>query len=108
MPAEGASDNVKQGVVDANFKNIAEAQAFYAAMMAANSVAHQKAMDQLREVFLLSGVRKYTEADIQEATAEKKFGEAGDLATAIAQLGTVIGALQQIIKGAQTTPPSTP
>ena len=103
----GASENVMQGVVDANFKNIAEAGAFYAAMMTANSVAHQKAMDSITQLTFLSGARKYTEADIQEATAEKKLAEAGDIANKIAELGAAIAALQQIVKGAQTTPPVT-
>jgi hypothetical protein len=114
----GASENVQQVVVDTNFKNVAEAHGFYAALMAHNAIANQKlvdssntahldAMHKLTQLFYLSGGRKYTEADIQEANAEKVLGDAGQLSVKIAELNAAVASIQQAIKAAQTTPPQT-
>ena len=78
-----------------------------AAQAAQNAVANQQAMNALG----LSIVAKNTDviANLQpaEASAQTNVLTSG-LASELAKLGASIAAIQQTLKGAQTTPPVTP
>lgn len=101
---------VVESVINANFKVIAEANASGIALAgqlsAQNAVAHQNSMNLLREFAVLEATGQRAGIDIAEATAAKKVSEA-DLARSVSELGSAIAAIQQLMKGAQTTPPVT-
>lgn len=90
--ADDSSEIVKEmseSVAATNLKTLADGPAFYQNMGFSNAVAHQQAMQQLQ----LAIVGKVTEAIIGVSPSEG---------------GADIAALQQLLKGAQTTPPVTP
>jgi hypothetical protein len=81
-------DDIREAVAVNNVKTIGEAAAFHTSMSMANAVAHQQAMNQISQASV---------GKIVEAIIETRPGEGGvDVAT-----------LQQLMKGAQTTPPVT-
>lgn len=102
---------VDQGVLDAvastNFKNVGEAPAFYSTLAMQNAVSHNRTMDSLREAFIGRILKGFAEEDPAEAAAVTKMLTGQDLAQQLAAFGGLIGQLQQIMKGAQTTPPET-
>jgi len=63
-------------------------------------------MNLISQAFLAEAVLPRAGVDITEAVGAKKVAEA-DLARTVDELGTAIAALQQIMKGAQTTRPET-
>lgn len=119
---------VVDGVINTNFKNLAEAAGAAQALAYQNAVAnqqveqadivsHQRIVNGLREVVFGQLAKRIAELDIAEAVAEKKTGEQdlarslAELSTTVAnntsQLGEIIAVIQQLVKGAQTTPPQT-
>ncbi len=82
-------DDIREGLAVENIKTIAGATAFYAAQMHGNKVSHQNRLDMIAE----AAVGKIVESII---------------ATSPNEGGVDIAALQQLMKGAQTTPPVTP
>ena len=102
---------VLAGVINANFKVISEmttaglAQA--GSLSAQNAVAHQHGLNLVQQSVLTEALMQRAGIDVSEGTATKKVAEA-DLSRSVSELGAAIAALQQIIKGAQTTPPVTP
>ena len=72
-------------------------------LAALNAASHQHSMNLISQAFLAEDMP----SDITEAVGSKKIAEA-DLARTVDELGTAISALQQIIKTAQSTPPTTP
>ncbi len=72
-----------------NIKTIAEAPAFYSTLAMGNAVNAQQALTQLGLTILARAVDLVTEKQIEEG-------------------GVLTAALQQLMKGAQTTPPTTP
>ena len=101
------SPELVQSVADANFKNRADAPAFYAAMMLRDAVAHSKTIDKISESILAKQLEAIATVDPVEATGVKELLTGNALAEKITALGTAISGLQAILKGAQTTPPPT-
>ena len=78
-----------ESVAATNLKVVAEGPSFYTNMGYSNATSHQQAMNQIQ----LAIVSKATESILASSPSEA----AGE-----------IGALMQLIKAAQTTPPVTP
>jgi hypothetical protein len=72
-----------------NLKTVAEAPSFYASLAMANAVNAQQSLTQLGLTILARATDLVTEKQIEEG-------------------GVLTAALQQLMKGAQTTPPVTP
>lgn len=103
-----------QGTLDAvnnsNFKTIAEASAVglaqAMAIQAQNAAAHQNRINVLAEASLASALKRANELDPEEAGAISKVDKT-DIAKMLAEMGAAISAMQQQLKGAQTTLPET-
>jgi hypothetical protein len=102
--------SVIQAVANGNFKTNAEymtqAMAQAGAMQMQNAVAHQNRVNVLAEASLAKMLKSATELDPEEAGAIKKVDNS-DLAKVLAELGASIAAIQQQLKGAQTSLPET-
>ena len=98
---------VMDAVTNSNFKNLAEAPAFYASLAMGDAVAHQRAMNAIREATIAAQLKNLSEIDPIEALSVLKATSGNDLAQQMAALGSVIAQIQQVVKGAQTTPPPT-
>lgn len=90
-------------VADSNIKTIAEAGAHSIALSFQNAVAHQARINALSEQYLSVALKNAHEVDPAEAVALAKAMGTSNLG----DFGAIIAALQQIMKGAQTTPPPT-
>lgn len=94
---------IDQGVLDAvataNFKTLAEAPAI-------NYTAHQQRLQLISEASLGNILNNLNNLDPAEATAVGAVNSS-QLGEKISQLGASVAGLQQIMKGAQTTPPVT-
>lgn len=90
--ADDSSEIVKEAaeaVAFTNVKAVGEGASFYSNLAMANAVSHQQGMNQLQAAI----VGKVAEAIIGVSPSEG---------------GADVAALQQLMKGAQTTPPITP
>lgn len=90
--ADDSSEIVREqaeSVAATNLKVLGDAPAFYQSLAMGNAVSHQQAMQQIQAAI----VGKVAEAIISTSPSEG---------------GADVAALQQLIKGAQTTPPVTP
>lgn len=90
--ADDSSEIVKEmaeAVAGTNVKTVGEGPAFFQNMGYQNAVAHQQAMSQIQ----LATVGKVVELIVNTSPTEG---------------GVDVAALQQLLKGAQTTPPVTP
>lgn len=98
-------------VANSNFKVVANSVASGIAqagsLAALNAASHQHALNLISQAFLAEAIMPRAGVDIAESVGVKKVAEA-DLSRSIDELGSAIAALQQIVKGAQTTPPVTP
>lgn len=81
-------DDIRESLAVANLKTVAENPAVLQNLATANAVAHQQAMNQIAQ----AAVGKIVESIIQVSPVEG---------------GVDVAALQQLMKGAQTTPPPT-
>ena len=95
--------DVVESVANSNFKNVADSPAFYTGMMHADSIAHQRAVNTIREKTLIN----LAEVDVAEAIAANKMTTGNDLGGIVASLGAAVASLQQLAKIGQTTPPPT-
>ncbi len=97
-------------VTNSNFKTVAEAatvglsQAL--AIQAQNLASHQQRVQLLAEASLSQQLNRMNALDPEEASAIAKV-EKSDLAKIMSELGSQIAAIQQMLKGAQTTLPET-
>jgi hypothetical protein len=91
---------VVEAVINSNFKTIAE-------QVATNTANHQHRLQLIAESSVGQIVNKMNSLDPTEAASVSAVINS-DLAKALAQLGTSLAGLQQIIKTAQSTPPPTP
>lgn len=102
---------IDQGVIDsvasANFKTLADGPAFFMGQLYADSLTNQRNTNSVREASLGAGLEKYSTYGIGEAVAVSKASTGNDLVQQMAALGNVVAALQQSMKGAQTTLPPT-
>jgi hypothetical protein len=81
-------DDIREAVAVGNVKTIGESAAFYNSLSMANAVAMQQAMNQISQ----AATGKVVESIIETRPSEG---------------GIDVAALQQLLKGAQTTPPPT-
>lgn len=106
-----------QGIVDsvsnADTKTVAEMSAWATAQRMASEVTHAQRLNQIAEgamqgyaAGMTALIKRMTELDVQESASEADIRQSR-LSEQIASLGTAVAALQQAIKGAQTTPPPT-
>ena len=106
--ADQLNPAIVQAVADGNFKVNAEfmtqAMAQAGAMQMQNAVAHQNRINVLAEAALAKMLKNATELDPEEAGSIKKVDNS-DLAKVLTELGASIAAIQQQLKGAQTSLP---
>ena len=98
---------ISDSVVADNLKTVAGASAFYSAQAMRSFVGHQNRLEILAEANLSRATRATIEEDPMEAVAAQKILSGNDLGSTLAALGAVVAQLQQVMKGAQTTPPNT-
>ena len=102
--------SVIQAVANSNFKTnsefVTQALAQAGAMQFQNAVAHQNRVNVLAESALAKMLKNATELDPEEAASIAKV-EKSDISKVLAELGASIAAIQQQMKGAQTTLPET-
>ena len=93
-------EGILGSVVNSNFKTMAE-------MQVVNALGHQNRMNGLFESSMGQILNKMNVLDPTEAASVATVTEAG-LAEALASLGSAVAGIQQLLKGANTTPPVTP
>jgi hypothetical protein len=96
-----ANENLK---VVASAVSSGMAQAGQLAML--NATNQQQNLNTINTAMIGEMVLQRAGIDVPEAVATKKVAEA-DLSRTIAELGGLVTSLQQLMKGAQTTPPVT-
>lgn len=101
-----------QGVIDSvsnvNTKNLGDAAAFAMGLAFGDAVAHQRAMNSIREASVGAVVKSLVQVDPVESVSTNKLLSGNDLAATITALLSAISSGQQTVKTAQTTPPVTP
>ena len=97
---------VVDGVVNANFKSVAETTALVANRMNQDMAQHQAETTKLGIASLAQQLDRANGLDPTEAASIAGVVQS-DLAEQIANLGAAVAGLQQIMKGAQTTLPET-
>lgn len=90
---------ILEAVANGNFKNIAEAQTV-------NMISHQQRLQLLAESNLGNILNKMNNLDPAEAASISGV-VSSDLAEKLGELSGAVAASQQLMKGAQTTPPTT-
>ena len=112
--SEKLESNVVDAVANANFKNIAEAGAFYASLSMRDAVESQRRMSALADHATGCLLKQYNEMDTSEAisvvkatTGFDRASQTHDLARVMEQLGAALASLQVFAKVAQSTPPAT-
>jgi|DEB0MinimDraft_3_1074331.scaffolds.fasta_scaffold36601_1 hypothetical protein len=101
------SENVVQSVSEANFKNLADGAAFAINLSYQDAVAHQRAVNSLREASLGAALKGLVELDPSQALSQVKALSGNDLAGQLLQLLSALGGGQQAAKVSQSTPPET-
>lgn len=91
---------VLESVINANFKTLAE-------QVSTNISAHQNRLQILAEKSLAKSLESMDTMQVSEGLGVAA-AQRGDLSKVLSELGGVVAALQQQMKGAQTTPPVTP
>lgn len=103
-------DEIKDDVSNTNFKVIAGAPAAGSAvaqhLAAIDAVDRQRVLGVIQNAAVMEALGQRSGMDISEAAATGRVQASGS-ADLIAQLGSVVAALQQIVKTAQTTRPET-
>ena len=112
--SEKLESAVVDGVVNANFKNIAEAGAFYAAISMRDAVESQRRLGTLADQATGALLKQYNEIDASEALALVKantgFDRASqvhDIARVTNELSSAVANAQILTKLAQSTRPET-
>lgn len=111
MPAD---QGLIDSVANANNKTVVEMAAWSTAQVmathaqaAADQAAHRNRVNVLAETYLARALKAADEVDPEQAAATLKLLTGNDQANAMASLGAVVAQLQQLMKGAQSTPPET-
>lgn len=92
-------EGILSSVINSNFKTLAE-------QVAVNTSNHQHRLQLIAESSVGQILNKMNGLDPTEAASIRGVVGA-DLTKAIAELGSTVSALQQLMKGAQTTLPET-
>lgn len=105
---------VVDSVSNANFKNIAEAGAFYAGLSMRDAVESQRRMSVIADQATGALLKQYNEIDPVQAlsivkanTGFDRSSQMHDIARTLESLTASLAAIQMQIKTAQTTPPQT-
>lgn len=106
MP-ENVNAQVLDTVTAVNAKVGGESPAHVFDLVANEAAAHFSAMNQLRLAATAKATELLLTTDPKEAASVSKVLTGNDLAQQLAALGSAVAAMQQQIKGAQTTPPVT-
>lgn len=93
-------ESILASVANANFKSMAE-------FSVQNLLSHQQRLQILAEKALSKSLESMDTTDVPEGLGIAA-AQRGDLAKVMSDLGGAVSGLQQMIKGAQTTPPVTP
>lgn len=93
-------ESILASVANANFKSMAE-------FSMQNLMSHQNRLQILAEKALAKSLESMDTTDVAEGLGVAA-AQRGDLAKAMADLGAAVSSIQQLVKGAQTTPPVTP
>lgn len=93
-------ESILASVANANFKSLAE-------LATQNMLAHQNRLQILAEKSLAKSLESMDTTDVPEGLGVAA-AQRGDLAKVLADLAGTVAAVQQQMKGAQTTPPTTP
>ena len=111
---EKLEPGIVDAVVNSNFKNIAEAGAFYAMLSMRDSVESQRRMHDIANVATGNLLKTMNEMDIAEANAIVKANtgydrasQTHDVSKVIGELSAVVANAQILTKIAQTTRPET-
>ena len=107
-PISETVDTVVETVAVTNIKTVGEMAAWSTAQAMKDHVSHSKRLDILAETYLSRALKSADEVDPEQAAATLKLLTGNDLAQTLSSFGAVVAQLQQIVKGAQTTPPVTP
>lgn len=111
MPNETVNSQIVDGVAIDNAKCVAGQPASLANLALANAVSFQQLANNSM-VSLMASVNArcvdhVLDTSIIDAVAVNKVATGNDVAQQLATLGAAIAQVQQTMKGAQTTPPST-
>lgn len=106
-PLSETVDTIVEALAVTNLKTVGEMAAWSVAQAMKDHVAHSKRLDILAETYLSRALKSADEVDPEQAAATLKLLTGNDLAQTMSSLGAMVGSLQQMIKGAQTTPPNT-
>ena len=112
------SDKLESSVVDsvsnANFKNIAEAGAFYSGLSMRDAIESQRRMSVIADQATGVLLKQYNEMDGSQAlalvkanTGYDKASQIHDIARTLESLSASLAGIQMMIKTAQTTNPQT-
>ena len=93
-------ESILASVANANFKSLAE-------LATQNMLAHQNRLQILAEKSLAKSLEAMDTVDVPEGLGIAA-AQRGDLAKVLADLAGTVAGIQQTMKGAQTTPPTTP
>lgn len=98
-----AFDTIPDAVANTNFKTYGDASAAVALQMSQNSANHSNRVSVIGESLVAAWGNRLVKTDIVEAVSAQKMLTGRD-SQGIAES---IGLAQQLMKGAQTTPPNT-
>jgi len=104
--ADVVNPQIVDSVTMGNAKTIAEAGSFAVATLMQEMAASAGRRAQLGDAAMGAMLRRLSEPDVQEGAGETLSAHAV-LPNALADLSAAISAIQQLVKTAQTTPPST-
>ena len=93
------NETILEAVANSNFKAMAE-------MQLTNALSHQNRVNLIAESSLGTILERMNTLDVSEAAGVAGVVNA-DLAEIIGQLSGAVASAQQLMKGAQTTPPET-
>lgn len=102
------NEQIVDSVSSSNLKTLGDGPAFYTNLAFGDAVAHQRAMNTIREASVGSIVDKLVHADPAEAMAILKMTTGDSVAQQMQALLSALNSGQQGVKASQSTPPVTP
>lgn len=101
------NEQIVDSVSASNLKTLGDGPAFYTNLAYGDAVAHQRAMNTIREASVGTIVDKLVNADPAEAMAVLKMTTGDSVAAQMQALLAALNSGQQGVKSAQTVPPVT-
>lgn len=105
--ATGVDHEIVKSVAGANFKVLGDTPAILTNMGLENAISHQNRVNVLAENALAASLKNMNEVDPTQAKSLQALFTGNQVAEQLASLGATVAALQEIVKTAQTTPPTT-